>query len=493
MALHDISSDLRGTRYGTARGAQPITPGFFTIIWRRKLLVLGSIVGCLALGAAYIAMTPPRYSATAAMLIDPRLGKSVGGDPNVPGFVADTAAIDSQTKLFTSQTVLSRVAALCDLKADPEFNGSRRSLLQRVLHPALSTVGGVDLKTLEDAITIKRPERTYVVQIDVLARDAGKAAQIANAVTQAYIEDQVSSRVDAAKEDTQYVSDKLDRLSAQIRDIDDKIETYKAKNKIIETSGLRSNEQQVADLTKALGDARARVSDTKARLDSVDQMARRGRLDASSEALKSQTVERLRQSQAETEQNVARLAQTLGPNHPEMREAQQRQTRIRQLIHDEIERMKSGLRGDYATAKANEAQIAAEIDRVKTQSAAMSRKLVPLEQMQRNRAVLRSSFDRFAQVNDTLAQQGSQTPPGRVIAVARPSVSPAQPKKTIVGLVSLSAGVFLGLAGALAAEGASDAPPSASENRHGPRPQEASTSSLPLRPRRRYWDDDDDA
>lgn len=487
MALHDISSEFGDPRHASARDAGPVAPGFLTILRRRISLIVACLLGCLALGAAYIVLTPPRYAATAAMLIDPRLGKSVGGDPNVPGFVADTAAIDSQTKLFTSQTVLSRVAALCDLKNDPEFNGSRRSLIQRILHPALSKTDGVDLKTLEDAIVIKRPERTYVVQIDVLARDAAKAAQIANAVTQAYIEDQVSSRVGAAKEDTQYVSEKLDKLSGQIRDIDDKIESYKAKNKIIETSGLRSNEQQVADLTKSLGDARARLSDTKARLDAVDGMARRGRLDASSEALKSQTVERLRQSQAETEQNVARLARTLGPNHPELMEAQQRQVRIRQLIHEEIERLKSGLRGDYGAAQANEVQIAAEIDRVKTQSSTMSRKLVPLDQMQRNRAVLRASFDRFAQVNDTLAQQGSQTPPGRVIAVARPPVSPAQPKKTIVGLVSLSAGVFLGIAGALFADGAAAVPPPPSRGLPDPRPREPAAAPLT---RRRYWDDD---
>ena len=378
MALRDIYPDARQARYqNRTTQARAPTPGFLSILWRRKLLILASILGCLGIGIAYIALTPPRYAATAAMLIDPRLGKTVGSDPNVPGFVADTAAIDSQIKLFTSQTVLSRVAAQTDLKNDPEFNGTNRSLLQRILHPAFNAVDGVDLKALEDAITIKRPERTYVVQIDVLARDPRKAAAIANAVTQAYIDDQVSSRVGSAKEDTQYVSEKLDKLSVQIRDIDNKIEAYKGQNKIIETSGLRSNEQQVTDLTKALGDARARESDTKARLAEIDRMAKQGRLASSSEALKSQTIERLRQQQGETEQNTARLSKTLGARHPEMIEVRERQTRLRELIRDELERVKNGLDGDYQAARANEKQILGEIDQVKTQSSEMSRKLVP--------------------------------------------------------------------------------------------------------------------
>ncbi len=493
MALRDTFPDARRHRFADRRTEQARlpAPGFLAILWRRKALLLLSILTCVGIGIAYIAVTPPRYAATAAMLIDPRLGKTVGSDPNVPGFVADTAAIDSQIKLFTSQTVLSRVAEQCDLKNDPEFNGTKRSLLQRILHPASILTDGVDLKTLEDAVTIKRPERTYVVEIDVLARDPKKAAEIANAMTQAYIADQVSSRVGSTKEDTQYVSDKLDKLSVEIRDIDDKIETYKAKNKIIETNGLRSNEQQVTDLTKALGDARSHESDTKARLAQVTRLSKIDRLDSSTDALKSQTIERLRQQQADTEQNASRLAKTLGARHPEMIEAQERQFRIRQLIRDELERVKNSLQGDYQAARANEKEILAGIDQVKTQSSEMSRKLVPLDQMQRNRAVLRSSFDRFAQVNDTLAQQGAQSPPGRVIAVARPPVSPSQPKKTVVGLVSLSAGLFLGLAGALFAEGTSE-PQMPAAVYGGPDREPAPNEPKPAsKPRRRYWDDDE--
>ena len=88
----------------------------------------------------------------------------------------------------------------------------------------------------------------------------------------------------------------------------------------------------MADLTKALGEARAKMSDAKAKSDEIVAMAKQGRLDGASEALKSLTMERLRQQQAETEQNVARLAQTLGARHPDMREANERQSKIRALI-----------------------------------------------------------------------------------------------------------------------------------------------------------------
>lgn len=543
MAIRDIYSRFdaearqpsRASRTADRRmPAGDAAPGLLSVLWRRKLTILATVMLFLAGGILYIAITPPRYLASTAILIDPRLGKTVGADPVQPGFIVDTGAIDSQIKLLTSETVLSRAAKIADLQNDPEFNGSDRSLLQRLLHPDVSLDGGTDLKALEDAITIKRPERTYVVSIEVLAKNAKKAATIANAVTQAYIEDQVSSRVDAARDDTRYVGKQLSKLADEIKVAENKIEAFKIKNNVVDSNGLRSNEQQVADLTKALGEVRARESDAKAKLEQLRRMQRNGQLAGSSEALKSLTIERLRQQQAETAQNVAKLAKTLGPLHPELIEARGREARVEKLIHDELRRVAEATEGDYKSALRNEQQIAAEVEQLKSQSTELSRNLVPLGQLERNVKVLRASFDRYAQIRDNLGQQGANSPPGRVIAVARPPVSPAQPKKKIVAIVSLAAGLFFGFAAALLAEGTSPPPgedPSRYDpfpgdevppRREPPRSYERSSRGEPssrnerarryepppepsvvydeppappkprARPKRRYWDDDDD-
>ncbi len=500
MAIRDIYSEQdddgrerdgrtrRADGGGTRSGAEPA--GLVRVLWRRKLTMLACVLLFLLGGGAYVAVTPPRYLSSTAMLIDPRLGKSVGSDPVQPGFIADTSAIDSQVKLFTSQTVLGRVATVLNLKDDPEFNGSQRSLWQRLLHPNMSLDGGVDLQALEDAITIKRPERTYVVQIDVLARDPKKSAAIANAITQAYVDDQVVSRVGAARDDTTFVRQRLDTLSKQIRDAENAAEAFKIRNNIVDATGLRSNEQQVSDLTKALADARSRASDAKARLDEVRAMARRGRLDGLNEAVKSQTIERLRQAQAETAQNVAKLTETLGLSHPALIEARAQQARIAQSIGDELQRLQIASEGDYKAAVDHQGQLLADVGQLKKQSAKLNSNLVPLEQLERNVTVLRATFNRFAQVNDNLAQQEAQSPPGRVIAVARPAVSPSSPKKTVVGLVSLSAGLFAGLTLALLGEGAPADHPPPPTGFASPVPVEPA----PARPRvaRRYWDDHDD-
>ena len=467
----------------------PAQSSVFSIVSRRKLTVAGCVGLALAAGIGYLALTPPRYMASTAILIDPRLGKIVGTDPVQPGFVVDNNAMDSQIKLFTSKTVLSRVAKMADLKDDKEFNGSDRSLLQRLLRPTSTMEDAVDLKALESAITIQRPERTYVISIEVLAREPGKAAEIANDIAKAYIDDQISSRLTATRDDTQFVRQRLDQLSREIKDAENKIESFKTKNNVVDTSGLRSNEQQVLDLTRSLGDARTKMSDAQARLDEVNRLARSGRLDAATEAERSITMERLRQQEAETEQSVAKLAMTLGPQHPALVEAKGRQTKIEGLIRAELQRVGIGARSDYQAAKLHVSQITRQLSEVRTQSTRLSQNLVPLEQLERNLKVLRASFDHFAQVNDNISQQEGDTPPGRVIAVASPPVSPAQPKKTVVGLVSLSAGLFFGLAAALLLEGTSPLEGATHEPLGEP-----VAPRKPARPLngRRYWDDQDE-
>ena len=261
---------------------------------------------------------------------------------------------------------------------------------------------------------------------------------------------------------------------------------------MVDTNGLRSNEQQVADLTKALGDARARLSDAKSKLDELKRMQGEGRLDASSEAVRSVTIERLRQAQAETEQNVAKLAMTLGARHPELMEARGRSAKIQALIRDELQRLALSAAADYQSARRNETQIVAEVDQLKSQSTEISRDLVPLGQLERNVTVLRASFERFAQIRDNLSQQQADSPPGRVIAVARPPVSPARPKKTLVAIIALSAGIFFGLAAALFAESTSPAPRAIASSLVYEAPVEAPKPRRTGSPRR-YWDDDDDA
>ncbi|MEA2839313.1 MAG: hypothetical protein QOF41_643 [Methylobacteriaceae bacterium] len=479
----DATDGLRRSAEARQSTAPLNEPSIMRVLWHRRWIVILSVIGCAAAGALYYTFAPRTYSASAVLLLDPHLGRGLGADPVQPGYISDTSAIDSQVKLLTSQAVLKRVADREHLEKDPDFNGENRSLLSRLVGPARPPGEAVDLIALADAITIKRPERTYVVEVQATASSGEKAANLANGVVRAYNEDQIAARVEAAENDGRWVRQKLADLETQIRAAENKVESYKSANRIVSTEGLRSNEQQVADLTKELGSARARASEAKARLDQVQRIAKQGRIEASADALKSPVIERLRTQQADSERELARMSETLGARHPALVEAQAQNARVKTLIRDELTRIQAGIEAEYNASRANATSLEHQIDQLKGQSNVTSQKLVPLRQLEREVEVLRASYDRFAKIQDTLTQQESESPPARVVATARPPLSPSSPRRLVVGLLALGGGLFLGLSLALLSEH------SARSGLGRPRVPEPRSAAEPPATRPRFWND----
>jgi uncharacterized protein involved in exopolysaccharide biosynthesis len=417
---------------------------------RSTMLLVFLVIVCMAL--LYLAIAPSHYYASSSILIDPRLGRGLSIDPSQPNSSStDASTIDSQVKLLTSQEVLTRVIKTENLEHDSEFGlkppGFFASLFGRAKDHKedLTPV----LKALNDAVTIKRPERTYLVEIQVSSIDPVKAANIANAIAHAYIDDQVDNRIESASSDLKWVRERMNTLQGQMQVAEDKVETYKSENHIVRAEGLVSNEQQVSDLTKELGFARARASEAKAKLDQIRRAAKSNQLDSQSDVLKSPTIERLRTQQADAEREVARLAKTLGDRHPALMEATAAAAQIKQLIAAELQRILVSAADDYASAHANELQLDASIDQLKAQSNETSMNLVPLRQLEREVDALRGSYERFAKIRDNLTEQEGDSPPARIVTVASPPISPSSPRKAIILFAALAGGAFAAVAAAL--------------------------------------------
>jgi uncharacterized protein involved in exopolysaccharide biosynthesis len=463
---------------------------FFAILNRRKLTMLAVLLIIMSAAALYLAIAPSRYTASASILVDPRLGRGLSVDPSQPGGSTDSNTIDSQVKLLTSQGVLTRVVKAEHLEQDEEFGPKSASFFTRLFQrePANPNDLTPILKTLSEAITIKRPERTYLIEIDVASKDPVKAANIANAIAHAYIDDQIANRIEAATSDSKWVRLRMDTIQKQILTAEDKVEAYKSQNHIVTTEGLVSNEQQVSDLTKELGFARGKTSEAKAKLDQIRRAVKANQLDSQSDALKSATIERLRTEQADAEREVARLTNTLGTRHPALLEAQAAAAKVRQLIANELQRIQVSTADDYAAAHANELALVASIDQLKTQSNTTSMNLVPLRQLEREVDALRGSYERFSKIRDNLTEQEGESPPARIVTMASPPVSASSPRKPLILFLALGGGIFAAVAGALVHENLTGESPSVANAAYAaeaPRPRRGFR-------KRRYLDDTKD-
>jgi polysaccharide biosynthesis transport protein len=416
-----------------------------SVIWRGKATILWTTALSLLMAVLFVTLVPPRYTATTQILIDPTDLRAVANDLTPASQANDAAVlqIESQVRVLTSDGVLRRVINAESLNRDPEFIGQS------------SWLGGGGygddavpaLNALKRAVQVKRAERTYVVDVSVTSRDPMKAARIANAIAQAYLAEQTDVRSDAARQISQSLSARLTELKDRVRQAEDRVETFKARNNILGASGQLVNEQQLSELNNQLGMARARTAAAKARLDQIEHVRiPKEEIGAFPEAVQSQTIAALRTQYAEIMRREAEQMTSLGARHPAVIEIQAQAERLRHMIEDEVHRVALSARSEYESARANEAALATNLEKLKGNAVTTNEAMVTLRELERDVAASRAVYESFmVRARETGEQERLDTKNIRVISRADPPQRRSfPPSNMLVAAGALLIGVCAG-------------------------------------------------
>src|ERR1700761_5398087 len=153
----------------------------FTLLWRRKTAIIASAL--ITAAAAVIAgkSLTPKYTAIAELYIDPRELQLVDREltPRAVDVSGLSMVVESQARLITSNSVLLQVIKNTDLESDPEFGGGTAS--KGVISSIVGLLGLhhadersadhiVALDALSRHITIRKTERSFVVDVEVWSR-----------------------------------------------------------------------------------------------------------------------------------------------------------------------------------------------------------------------------------------------------------------------------------------------------------------------------------
>ena len=415
---------------------------FLSVIWRDKATILWTTALSLLIAVLFATLVPPRYTATTQILIDPTDLRAVANDLTPANQANDAAVlqVESQVRVLTSDNVLRRVINAESLDRDPEFIG-RSSWLGGARYGDDSLTA---LNALKRAVQVKRAERTYVVDVSVTSHDPAKAARIANAIAQAYLAEQTDVRSDAARQISQSLSARLTELKDRVRQAEDRVETYKARNNILGASGQLVNEQQLSELNNQLGMARARTAAAKARLDQIEHVRiPKEEIGAFAEAVQSQTITALRTQYAEIMRREAEQMTSLGERHPAVIEIQAQAERLRHMIEDEVRRIALSARSEYESARANEAALAANLEKLKGNAVTTNEAMVTLRELERDVAASRAVYKSFlVRARETGEQERLDTKNIRVISRADPPLRRSfPPSNTLLAVGALLIGV----------------------------------------------------
>jgi succinoglycan biosynthesis transport protein ExoP len=417
-----------------AAGPPRSTAGLVAAILPHWLSILFLALLCAGVGYAASRMMTPRFMATAQIFVDPR-GIQVFDNELTPRQQDSNAAInfvESQARIVTSQSVLSRVIDSERLTDDPEFNGQggaswavgllRSFGLRQASEESLQNRERHALNALYDRVIVRRPERTFVIEVTVRAADGEKAARLANAVSHAYIDSQTAARADAARRATLSLTNRLDELRNRVRIAEERAEDFRRRNGLVGTRTQLVSEQQLTDANSQLAQAQARVAEAQARSEQIQTSLRTAsQAGALPEAVMSPTIAALRGQQAEARRRLADAQTEFGPRHPTVRNAQAQVSDLDRAIADELGRIAQAARADLDRSRAAEITQRRTVEQLTSLASEAGQAFVQLRELQREVDVNRNLLNAFlARSRETSELERLDTSNARIITVAQP-------------------------------------------------------------------------
>lgn len=430
------------------------------LLQRWGLIALASgVCAFLAYGASLL--IPPSFVATTALFIDSRgiqplagaAGQPPSGDNNF-----EVSFIESQARIVTSRSVLSRVVAAEDL-ADEPSSGAAAALADRLkglvgAAPAepLSAEGRrlKALQALADRVTVKRPERTFIMEVSVRAPAPETAARLANAVAQAYLDEQTTAHAGKARRANDALTSRLDELRDRLRQSQARVQAYREKHGLVGTRTQLSSEQQLTEANAQLAQARQQRVQSRAHLDGLSRAEREQVPEGTTpEAVASPTISQLRSKQADAKRLLDSALTQFGPRHPAVRDARDQLASIDRSLQAELARIRQAALLEYKRATAAEKASQAIVNRLSNEAADTSNALSELGQLQQEVDVNKNLLNTFLSRSREMGEfEQLDTGTARVISIAEPPLQRAFPPRGIVFMVLGGAlGFWLAVAG----------------------------------------------
>ncbi|MCB1411619.1 MAG: GumC family protein [Xanthobacteraceae bacterium] len=424
---------------------------FIQVLARRKAVIAAIAGACLLAALAAALLMSPRFVSDIKILVDPRGLQILPNDlnPNAASTDVTFAILDSQVQLITSTEVLRRVIDKLHLTDDPEF-GPDAAATADAPPSGMEAKYWATLRALRKRIDVRRPDRTFVLTVSVWTRtSAEKSKRIADAIGDAYLAVQIKNHADVADRTAAALESRLVTLQQNLNKAEKELDAYRVRNNLVGGNGRLLSERELNDLTSQLSAQRMRTFELKTRVDALRRRAGAGEpVDVIPEALQSQAINDLRARYAEAKKAEADSQVALGPRHPAVIAAKAQVVQIRQLINDELARIRRGLIAEYQRAQTVEAALNQQIIAARELSASGEPAIVKLRALESEvaaqRAVLETMQRRAKEVRE---EGGLDRSNARIISpAAEQPVQYVVPRTLIVAgglLIGLLAGIFV--------------------------------------------------
>jgi capsular exopolysaccharide synthesis family protein len=461
-----------------APAAQKHVLDYLRVLHKRRVPALLAFLLIAAAGAAYIWTASPVYEARVQLMIETERPRVVVFKDTVE---TDTDKADyqqTQHRILMSRGLAARVMESLSLWQNEEFTGApqRGSVIHRVLDPVVEAGAAVvarfsakppppiksddaanaalasrarEIDAFLRRLSVAPIRNSRLVDVKFRSGDAKLAADIVNALADAYIKQNLDFKSKSSKEASDWLAEQLEAQRAQVLKSEGALQKYREQTDAMSTTEREAAVQQkVAELNTSL--TRAQTERTQKEYETRALQALAGNpkaLDASPIVSANPQVQAARAELVELQRQERAAVDTLGAKHPDLIKLRRSIEAADARLRTEQARVVQTLQTELQASRAQENILANAIESQKSAATAMRRKQIEYDALEREAASDRQIFDSLLQRAKETGVSGDLMASNiRVVDAADIPHSPISPQKgrdmAIVLGVALVSGVL---------------------------------------------------
>ncbi|PLY03993.1 MAG: hypothetical protein C0622_03375, partial [Desulfuromonas sp.] len=299
-------------------------------------------------------------------------------------------------------------------------------------------------------ISVRPFKDSRIVTISYLSAKPEFAARIVNATAKAYIEETLEMKLEATRLSLDWMTKKAEEEREKLEAAEKKLQQYMVDNDIVTLEDrLAITPQQLSQISSQLVLAESLRKEKESLYQKVQEVAGDYERAQTIPAINADPVlQAIRAQILKGEQEILQLSGKYGAKHPAMKKAVADLDILKRKLQQEIDRIIQSIRNEFELAKANEANLRAQLESTKSQAQGVNQRFMQYSIMKREVETSRLLYDTLmAKIKEKSITQETQPVNLWIVeeaSVPQRPVSPNKTKNILIGLIfGLLAGVGL--------------------------------------------------
>lgn len=432
---------------GEQERAEEVRTGFrdyWQVVLKRKWTIISFLATVLAVVGLYSFLARPTYTAKGTVLIE--------REPNILSFkeifqveTFNDDYFQTQYKLILSRSLAENTIDRLKLYENENFIG-RAEKGKKAGDWTDPVFRGRLIETFQGRLRAKPISMTRLVEVSFRGRDPKFAAEVLNALFDAYIVLNVEKKFQAAEQATEFLTGQIAAIRDEIERDQRKLQEYGAEKNIIALSDTETTVvEKLGELSKAM---------TAAQIDMIQKETyyneiRMASPDYIPEAINNLLIQRLREDYVTMSREYAKKQETFLPEFPEMKRLKTELDAAKIALENETSGLIKGAFSDYQAALRKYRALESAFNTQKQEAIQLNNNAILYNSLKVEVAdkknLLESLMRRQSETGVSARLKDPLSSNIWVVDRAEPPAYPSSPKKKFNMLLALMIGLFGGL------------------------------------------------